>query len=286
MKKYILLLSFCVLLLTGCFDQTIIMNRKNFSGTINYSITFSPDYLSFISSHDKTPQIDIRNNMLFNKNNIQNNISNKLKLIKHEETTNIDNSKSYNITFDFDEIEEITKRIKPVFFENSINYEKDFILCHTKVNLNFIADQKKIKEQLNNLGDDEKSKLLLYFELIRFKLIYITPNTILTNQSTNDPAKVVFSSEPLDNYPAPIFESDIANKISRKEERDRLYSLYKKDKLKNIYVIKQKLDDDDKKTLSSLTTLSGFKNKAVYEYSLSDIIKNERGLEINLAHKK
>jgi hypothetical protein len=288
MKKLSLLLIIISILMSGCIQQTI-MIKKNTTGTINYKIIYGKDYISYINSHDKSQEFDIRGNILFNKTILQRTIDNttKMKLTDFSEITDKDSNKNYNITIDFEDIENLTKKIKPLFYENSIYPEKDNFVCQTRLTLNSIIDPKKIKDQLNVFSTEEKTTLLSYLELVKIKTIVIVPTSILTLQTTNEQDKTTFFTEPVESYPANTFENDILNKIVKKEDKDKLLSLYKKDKLKNIYIQKTNIDEEDKTTLSNLMSVSGIKNKVVYEYTLTDLInREEKGIEIAVYFKK
>jgi hypothetical protein len=280
MNKYIFLFVLIIFLLTGCFQQTIIMDTKNLSGNLYYSIKLVNDYVNTYNLRDKIDDVEVKSLLLLNKSELQKQISNskKIKLISYIETNN-DLYKTYDINLKFTEIDELKKLFNPFFIENTIYSEKDNIYCDASLILNFVGDPKKIKNQYQALSEEVKTTISAYLSLVKFRLIYILPVKINAQLSTNGE----FSSEPVDEFTSAIFEKEILNNLV-KDDKEFILSFYEK-KLSG-YFLKKDIDSDTLQQIRNILLTSGFKNKVIYEKSLLDMITSQKDPEFTVVYKK
>ncbi|HOV15451.1 MAG TPA: hypothetical protein PK771_14280, partial [Spirochaetota bacterium] len=100
-KKYFLLI-FVLLLLSGCIEQQIVINPDNSSGNVIYKINFNKIFDSFISYQNKLENFSLKDNLLFNKEKLDESLkyTNKVKLINYSKITGEQNI-NYDIEFSF-----------------------------------------------------------------------------------------------------------------------------------------------------------------------------------------
>ena len=270
------------LFFSGCIEQEVVLDKENTTGKVSYSINFSKIFDNFLSYQNKLENFPLNDNILFNKEKLDGilNTTEKIKLINYSKIDD-DNGVKYNTTFYFDDIDEINKKIKPILIENKIFKENKVIYCQTRLSLTIFGNFEKIKREFNNLKEDEKHILETYLSLVKIKIIYITPFSITTDVKD----KVSFFVKVSDSYAINFFEQDILFKLTKKEDRDVFNTLYKKDKLKNIYTFRQKITDENMKLMENILLSIGYKNEAVFEYTILDLLNSKESIEINLNYK-
>ncbi|OHD13894.1 MAG: hypothetical protein A2086_13190 [Spirochaetes bacterium GWD1_27_9] len=278
------ILSFLILfLLTGCFQQTIVMDKNSQSGEITYDIKYTDFFVNFIKYHNKTDDLIFNSSLLFNKANFEKTLSQKenLKLINYTES-DVEGEKNYNIKLLFTDIESLTSLISPFFVKNSIFSENSIVYCQAKLSLDFLGDTKKIFDQYSKLDSETKSLIDVYSSLVKFKIVYITPMPIIINSTT----KGIFFAEPFETFNLDIFEKELLEKSTKREDIDVFNTFYRKDRLKNIYTARQKIDDSNRKIIANIMFDVGFKNKVTYEYSLQQLLNFKKDVEISVAFRK
>jgi len=280
-KKYFLLI-FVLLLLSGCIEQQIVINPDNSSGNVIYKINFNKIFDSFISYQNKLENFSLKDNLLFNKEKLDESLkyTNKVKLINYSKITGEQNI-NYDIEFSFEDIDYINKNVKPILIENKMFRENKVVFCQTKLSLNNFGKIDKIKKEFANLKEDERNILETYLSLIKIKITYLTPYSINSDIKEN----IKYSVKVFDSYPSNFFEFEILAKLLKKEDKDVFNTLYRKDKLKNIYTFRQKISDENIKLIENILLSIGYKNIAVFEYTILDILKSKEFIDINLNYR-
>ncbi|HOV14958.1 MAG TPA: hypothetical protein PK771_11780, partial [Spirochaetota bacterium] len=181
----------------------------------------------------------------------------------------------------FEDIDYINKNVKPILIENKMFRENKVVFCQTKLSLNNFGKIDKIKKEFANLKEDERNILETYLSLIKIKITYLTPYSINSDIKEN----IKYSVKVFDSYPSNFFEFEILAKLLKKEDKDVFNTLYRKDKLKNIYTFRQKISDENIKLIENILLSIGYKNIAVFEYTILDILKSKEFIDINLNYR-
>ena len=278
-KNYLLIVIILSLSLFSCIEQTVVINSDSSSGTVLYKINFNKIFDTFISYQNKLENFVLKDNLLFNKEKLDEKLKNydKIKLLDYSKITTVENI-YYSALFSFEEINSIDKIIKPLFIENTMYNENKIVNIQTRLSLKNFGKIEKIKKEFDLLTNDERSILETYLSLIKIKLSYEAPYSINSDIKEN----IRYLTKVYETYPANFFEFEILNKLLKREDRDVFNTLYKKDKFKNTYIFRQKISPDNIKLMESILLSIGYKNVVVFEFTVLDILKAKEFIEVSL----
>ncbi len=281
-KNYLLIVIILSLSLFSCIEQTVVINSDSSSGTVLYKINFNKIFDTFISYQNKLENFVLKDNLLFNKEKLDEKLKNydKIKLLDYSKITTVENI-YYSALFSFEEINSIDKIIKPLFIENTMYNENKIVNIQTRLSLKNFGKIEKIKKEFDLLTNDERSILETYLSLIKIKLSYEAPYSINSDIKEN----IRYLTKVYETYPANFFEFEILNKLLKREDRDVFNTLYKKDKFKNTYIFRQKISPDNIKLMESILLSIGYKNVVVFEFTVLDILKAKEFIEVSLSYK-
>jgi len=196
MKKISLLnLIIFLIILSGCYEQTITLDNNDESGEIAFNININNDFEYFLSNiNSKNKNID-KISIFYSKNIINKAVNNTFTLLKYDNSKN-GNYNNYNAIFAFKEPSSISDKLPSNYFPTRIITKGNIVTISTLLNLQDFIDKINL-----NFTEEEKKTVDIYSELIKLKFIYNTPKPIMTINSnstssklSNDKKQVVFET--------------------------------------------------------------------------------------------
>lgn len=282
----IILIFFILFLLFSCYEQTIVLDYQNFAtGKLTYNIKYNDYYKNFVEFEGKSDSFILKLSPLYDRDLFSQAFLNSTKISNISYEVKETNSETlYNISFNFNDIENVSKTIEPFFIKNSIYVENKIVTCESKVSIKLLGDEKKIRSNYKSLDPQKKKEIDAYLLLVNFKLVFIASVPIIMN--TTSQKQGVFTSELLENYSITSFETEILSKLKKIDEKDYFNTFYKKDKNKNIYYLKQKIDTDNKIKMIEILNNYGYRNKAEYNITLFDLLNSDTDFDVKITFKK
>lgn len=174
MEKLLIIILIFIILLSGCYEQTISLDNNDKSGEITYSLNINNDFEYFLSNiNDKNKNID-KISVFYNRNSLNKAASNAFSLLKYDNSNN-GYYLNYTAVFSFKELSDISDQLPSYYFPLRITTKGNTVTISTLLNLQDLIDIINL-----NLTEDEKKTVDNYSEIIKLKFIYNTPKQIIS----------------------------------------------------------------------------------------------------------
>lgn len=178
-KKAIYFLILIVLSLS-CYEQTIVINRGQLSGSITYNVEYHTDFENIISYLDETKTLDANTSILFDKNRLQKVVSGiSGSRIIRQVIRNRSASRISNTTITFKDLKNLTNDLPIYYFTSKIYEENRTMFFNTSLSLSKFAEPKDIRLVYKQLNDEEKNIIDKYASILKLKFVFITPSPII-----------------------------------------------------------------------------------------------------------
>jgi hypothetical protein len=197
MRFKIIIIIVLHFLLFSCYEQILVINQDDTSGTLNFRIDYLKEFESLIQYISDKHDIDLNTSALFDRN--------LGKMISLDKNTNLlqqkietkDNLRSSDVLLSLNDITQLPKMLPVDYFPINISIENRLVYCKTSLSLLDIGGSKNIKLIYQDLNSDEKELINSYTAIIPLKFVFKTTKPILTanrGQLSKDKKVLIFET--------------------------------------------------------------------------------------------
>jgi len=180
MKKLAVYILISIVLSLSCYEQTIVINRGQLSGSITYNVEYHNDFKNLVSYLDENQTFDANTSILFDKTKLQRSVASASgSRIIRQVIRNRQISEQANTTITFRDIKNLPEDLPTFYFPTKVYEENRTMYFNTSLSLSKFADPKDIRLIYKQLNDDEKDIIDRYASILKMKFVFIAPSPII-----------------------------------------------------------------------------------------------------------